>query len=283
MGTSSMYGGPSSGSSQGNPLLPNDFNEDNSSNDGNENDGKNNDENTEGESSDKNPQQVNNSKVRDSSVTWQTAKSSMSRVASGKSKNIGKAVSNYVKAHGGSKTASKTARSGVITISNIGSFINNVSSNGFTETLESYKIEYQDKSAKDVLNELINYLAPSPITKEDSIARKALIVTMEKLYELLDEGGLNIDNIDSNTFEFIIPKYVESYIYERLINDLGSRLESNSENSKHAIKIEQDIKEYINSKVEIAFKGKDFSTMTYTKKEIESLFNQCYTIMEDML
>ncbi len=274
MGTSSMYGGPSSGSSQGNPLLPSDFDDENTESPGNEGE-----ENQENQNNDN----TNQDKTTDSNVSWQTAKTSMSRVASGKSANIGKAVSNYVKAHGGSKIASKSAKSGIVTISNIGGFINNVTSNGLTEALKSYNIDFQDKSAKEVLNELVNHLAPSPITKEDSIARKALLITMEQLYELLDSEGLNIDNIDSSTFEFIIPKYIESYIYERLINDLGSRLESNSETSKQAIKIEQEIKEYINSKVEIAFKGKDFTTMVYTRNEVESLFNQCYTIMEDMI
>src|SRR5690606_6252774 len=124
-----------------------------------------------------------------------------------------------------------------------------------------------NKSAKDVLSELINYLAPSPVTKEDSIARKALVVTMEALYELLERENLEIDNINNETLNFIIPKYVESYIYERIINDLGSRIETTSLNSTHAVKIELEIKDYITAKVDIAFKGKDFEKMSFNKVE----------------
>lgn len=271
MGTSSMYKGHSNSNSQGNPLLPSDFDE-NEDND-NENNG---DENTE---DNKNP---NENKVSDNNVSWQTAKTSMSKIASGKS-SVNKTISNYVKAYGGAKTASKTAKSGVRTVLSLGSFINNVSSQGFTQTLENYNIDYKDKSAKDVLSELINHLAPSPITKEDSIARKALVVTMEILYELIDNENLEIDKINNETFNFIIPKYIECYIYERIINDLGSRIEIASSNSYQAIKIEQEIKDYINSKVDIAFKGKNFEKMSFTKNEVESLYNQCYTIMENML
>jgi hypothetical protein len=271
MGTSSMYGGYSNGNSQGNPLLPNDFDENENNNDENNND----DHTEENQNSKEN-------KVSDKNVSWQTAKTSMSKVASGKS-TINKAVSNYVKAYGGAKSASKTAKSGIGTIINIGQFVNNVASQGFTQALEKYNIDYIDKSAKDVLSELINYLAPSPITKEDSIARKALIDTMEQLYELLDKENLEIDNINNETLNFIIPKYVECYVYERIINDLGSRIETASLNSTQAIKIEQDIKDYINAKVDIAFKGKDFGVMSFTKNEVESLYNQCYTIMENML
>lgn len=274
MGTSSMYSGYSNGNSQGNPLLPNDFDENENNN--NENDSQdNNDENADDQS-----QQGN--KVSDKNVSWQTAKTSMSKIASGKS-NVNKALSNYVKAHGGSKSASKAARSGIATVINIGQFINNVSSEGFRETLEKYKIDFTDKSAKDVLSELINYLAPPPITKEDSIARKALIVTMELLYELLEKENLEIDKIDNSTLNFIVPKYIECYLYERIINDLGSRIETASLNSAQAIKIEEEIKDYINAKVDIAFKGKDFEKMSFTKNEVESLYNQCYTIMENMI
>lgn len=273
MGTSSMYKGHSNSNSQGNRLLPSDFDE-NESND-NENNG---DENTQDNKS------PNENTVSDNNVSWQTAKTSMSKIASGKSSSsVNKAISNYIKAHGGAKSASKTAKSGIRTVLSLGNFINNVSSQGFKQTLENYKIDYTDKSAKDVLSELINHLAPSPITKEDSIARKALIVTMEILYELIENENLEIDRIDHKTFNFIIPKYIECYIYERIINDLGSRIETASLNSIQARKIEQEIKDYINSKVDIAFKGKDFEKMSFTKNEVESLYNQCYTIMENML
>ena len=281
MGTSSMYSGYSNGTSQGNPLLPNDFDE-NENNDSENNEDENNsnennsDENTE---DNQNPEET---KVSDQNVSWQAAKTSMSKIASGKS-TVNKAVSNYVKAHGGAKSASKTAKSGIGTVINIGQFINNVSSQGFTQTLEKYKIDYNNKSAKDILSDIINYLAPSPITKEDSIARKALVVTMEQLYDLLEKENLEIDKINNETLNFIIPKYVECYIYERIINDLGSRIETASLNSIQAIKIEQEIKDYVNAKVEIAFKRKDFEIMEFTKKEVESLYNQCYTIMENML
>ncbi len=265
MGTSSMYSGYSNGNSQGNPLLPNDFDENENNND---------------ENADEQPQQEN--KISDKNVSWQTAKTSMSKIASGKS-TVNKALSNYVKAYGGAKSATKTAKSGIATVISIGQFINNVSSDGFRETLEKYKIDFTDKSAKDVLSDLINYLAPSPITKEESIARKALIVTMELLYELLEKENLEIDLINSKTLNFIVPKYIECYLYERIINDLGSRIETASLNSAQAIKIEEEIKEYINAKVDIAFKGKDFEKMSFTKNEVESLYNQCYTIMENMI
>jgi len=142
MGTSSMYGGFSTGS-QGNPLLPNDFNDSNDDEVGNsDNEAEGN--GTGGDDNDQENPSVESPKPKitsDRSVSWQTAKTSMSKVASGKSSDLRKAVSNYVKAHGGARSAAKTARSGVVTFSNIGNFVNSVASQGFIETLNSYKID----------------------------------------------------------------------------------------------------------------------------------------------
>lgn len=267
MGTSSMYNGYSDGNSQRNPLLPDDFND----NTGNSNEGNQNQENEQ------------DSKLNDKK--WEDTKRSFSKLASGTSKNTRGAVSKYIKAYGGSKSATKNAVSGIRTTVGLGNFLSNASSQGFKETLENHKIEYKNRSTSEVLNDLINYLAPNPITKEDSIARKALIVTMEKLYELIENENIDIELIDKlneGTMKQIIPLYVESYIYERLLNDLGSRLEANSLNSSNAVKLEKELKEYINSKVEIAFKGLDTANTEFSKKQVESLYNQCYKVMEDL-
>ncbi|HEX8018098.1 MAG TPA: Qat anti-phage system associated protein QatB [Flavobacterium sp.] len=273
MGTSSMYNGYSDSGNPRNPLLPDDF-DDNSENPENnpESDKDQND----------NPKEE---KPKDN-TNWQAVKNAMSRLASGSSSDISGVVSKYVRAHGGGKSASKNAISGISTTVNLGNFLSNASTVGLKETLQSYKIDYENKSLSEVLNNLINFLAPSPVTKEESIARKALIITMEKLYELIENENANIELIEklnSSSLNQIIPLYVESYIYERLINDLGSRIEENSIDSNNAIKLEKELKEYITSKVEIAFRGKDLSTTSFDKKEVESLYNQCYNVMEDLV
>lgn len=271
MGTSSMYGGYSDGNNKRNPLLPDDFNDGSESENG-------------AEQNQENEQINNKNNLNDNN--WQNAKTLFGKLASGNSKNISGAVSKYVKAHGGSKSATKNAATGVKTTISLGNFLSNASTNGIKETLESINIDYKDKSLVEVLNDIINYLAPTPITKEDSIARKALIVTMEKLYELIENEDINFEfekKLDSNVLNNIIPLYVENYIYERLINDLGNNIEKNSINSSSAVKIEKELREYINSKVEIAFKAKDLSNSAFSKKEVESLYNQCYNVMEDLI
>jgi len=284
MGTSSMYTGPSK-----NPLLPNDFEGSGDSKQSNgvapPNEGKQQDNVDGGNNSSSNV--INAPKTV---TSWRSAKNAITRYASGNSKNYKGALSRYVKAHGGAKAASASAKSGIKTTVNVGRFFNSVSTQGFKETLNQAKIDYVGKSAKEILNEVINYLAPIPVTKEDAVARKALISTMEILYEKLEIEGKDIttlESIDKEILNTIIPLQIESYIYERIINDLGSRIETKSSSPADAISKEKEIKEYINSKVETTFSGKDFSTIDYNdkniEKEVEGLFTQCYKVMEDML
>lgn len=279
MGTSSVYGGPINNNPKDNPLLPNDFWE-------NDNPPEDNTEEEESSKGDDNIEEINNELPEPiKEVNWEDAKSYMSKLASGTYKNIGRAVSNHIKAYGGSKAASKSAKAGVSTAIGLGSFASKVSASSFQAALEEYKIDYINKSPREVLNQLINLIAPVPITKDDSIARKALIVTLEYIYDMFDEENIDYDSVDKNSVNLMVPKFIENYIYERIISDLGSRIEFNSESAQEAMNTEITLKEYINAKVDIVFKGKDFSKINFndatTKNKVESLINQCYTLMEE--
>lgn len=287
MGTSSMYTGPSK-----NPLLPSDF-EDSSSPDSPDNDNpkESNEDNQNGndETVDNNDSSDNQQNINNAEVSWTTAKKNMSRYASGTSKNYKRAVSSYVKAHGGAKNAAKSASGGIRSTVNLGQFLTSSSNQGIRETLSQYQIDYEGRTAKDILTDVINQLAPIPVTKEDSVARKALIRTMEVLYEKIEDENNDIttlDKIDKDLLNDMIPIQIESYIYERIINDLGSRIETNSSSPTDAISKENEIKEYINSKVETTLNGKDFSRLDFNNnlnKEVENLYKQCYKVMEDMV
>lgn len=284
MGTSSMYTGPTS-----NPLLPSDF-EDPLSPDVEENNDEENESNDENQSETTNLDPTNEESEHNENIpksnAWKNAKSYMSRLASRNSASYRKAVSNYVKAYGGSKKASNSASAGIKSTVNLGGFISNSYRSGIKTVLDEYQIEYEGRSAKDILTDVINIIAPIPVTKEDSVARKALIRTMEKLYELLEDENDDIstlEKMDKELLNKIIPIQIESYIYERIINDLGYRIETKSASPTKAIYIENEIKEYIMSKVETTLKETDFSNFEFIGKKVESLFNQCYKVMEDML
>ncbi|MCK5017355.1 MAG: hypothetical protein KAS32_09840, partial [Candidatus Peribacteraceae bacterium] len=242
MGTSSMYTGPSN-----NPLLPNDFDDpieptppDNEQNESHQDP---NEDNQNADGGEKDTNQNNDQQNSDTAESnWSTAKNNMSRYASGTSNNYKRAVSSYVKAYGGARNAAKSAKGGIRSTANFGRFLINSSNQGIRETLTQFKIDFEGRTAKEILTDVINRLAPIPVTKEDSVARKSLIRTMEVLYEKIDDENKDITTLDKIDKEFLndmIPIQIESYIYERIINDLGSRIETKSSSPADAINKEK--------------------------------------------
>lgn len=295
MGTSSMYGGPNRS-----PLLPPDFNDgdDNSDNPTSPDtplpkpDEKPNEEKEPAQTpeSDKPSNKEQDDEPRYSS--WRAAKNSMSKYASGNGGENGKrkAVSNYVKGYGGSRNAAKSAKSAIRTTINIGDFFNSVSKKGIVQVLQDYNIQTEGRKPKEILNDIVNQLAPAPDSNENAIARKALINTMSVIYDKFEDEKKDIsllDTTDSNISSMLINKYFETFIYERLINEMGSRIEKKAESSAAAERIEKDLKEYIESKVSTTLKDKPLSLINSQTKNVyilvEGLYKQCYKVLEDQL
>jgi len=226
-----------------------------------------------------------------SQYPWTSAKSYISKLASGKrTYGTKKAVSNYVRAYGGSRNAAKTAKSAIRTTINIGSFFGGVSKKGITEVLNEHQIPIEGRKAKEILNDIVNLLAPIPSLRGKAVARKALVNAMSNIYELFEDESTDISVLDSINQDFtitLIEQYFISFIYERLINDLGSRIETNAENSIAAARIEREIKEYIKTKVSTTLRDKPLSSINSSTKNVsmlvESLYQQCYKVLEDQL
>lgn len=284
MGTSSIYTGP-----KRSPLLPSDFIDDKNPSDEFESpNSESGDEkpNDEGERS----REGKESLVTNSQLAWSGAKKLMSKYASGSSNNYKSAISHYVKAKGGSKAASRVAATGVKTLINVGRLFGSISTKGLKESLSSEFTDLDGKSINEILAIIINYVNPAPVTKEEAVSRKALITTLEEFYNEIDgeSGDFSLfDSLTKDSINLIIPKYIEAYIYELLISDLGSRVEVNSKSSSEAITKEKEIKDYINSKVETALKNEDFTKINLNSNNINmiilDLFQQCYKVMEDMI
>jgi len=298
-----MYGGPNRS-----PLLPSDFDDGNGNSDNpdkpnndpeqkpDENkpngDKLENEKPSEKPREDDSPSQESTSKNATQNSPWTRAKTSMSKYASGHGGQNGKknALSDYVKGHGGSRNAAKSAKSAIRTTINIGDFFGGVSKKGISQVLKEYQIPTEGRKPKEILNDVVNILAPTPDLNDDSVARKALINTMSIIYEKFDDEKQDItllDSIDPDISKMLVEKYIETFIYERLIHDVGNRIEKKAENSATAAKIEKELKEYIETKVSTTLKDKPLSIINSETKNVhvlvEELYQQCYKVLEDQL
>ena len=273
MGTSSSYGGPKGK----NPLLPNDF-DDNGSNNGSASENLNNIEDEQTTINSPNTQ------------LWTTAKTLTSKLIKGSVKKNRPVLSKYVKALGGAKKAASSAKAGKVTAIKLGSFISGISSKGIQETFKQYGIEYEGKTAEEVLPEIVNKIAPTGNTKEEVVARLAIGDVIDVLYEEIEKnnGDLNsIETLNNEQFNDIMRKYISAYIFQRFLNDLESRFEENAKSMGSTLQIENDIKEYISGVVDNKLKDKDFAKLDFSSTTIhniiENIYIECYEVIEDTL
>jgi len=284
MGTSSSYNGPNKS-----PLLPPNFEFDDIEIEINVSE-------EEDVESDVEVQEIDPDKTESESlendkeeiVTWQSAKSSMTRFVKISSQTPGRAISNYVKANGGSKNLAKSAKGGIRSAVALGTFGQNVNNSSFKEALNSLGFDWTDKSAKEILGLLVEKLSPNPNLKEDSVARKAMTETMIDFYNELeeDQGIDSFENLEKRQFDMLTTNYIIHYIYERIISELGKRFEENAENHEAAVKKEKEVKNYITAKVETSDKLKGIMSIDFNDSKIISfiaaIYIECYSLLENI-
>lgn len=269
MGTSSIYNGPK----DKNPLLPDGFEDEyNKTPD---------DEGEEGDIEDK-------TKHEERPVgSWQETKKAMSQYITGSNNNRGRVIRNYVKATGGSKVASVKAVSGKKSTVSLGQFLSSITTDGIIKTLEKLKIEFSGKSVEMLLSEIVNVIAGSSNAKEDIVAKNATIEAMSHLYEYIEENGMTLETLDTlneEIFNEVMSAFVNSYLIERMLNDLHSRFEKYANNPKEAIDKENELGDYIKEAVELKLKEVSFNKLDYHDSSIhtviEETFRECYEVLE---
>ncbi len=274
MGTSSIYDGPN----DKNPLLPEGFEDEYT-----------NDEDLETDNTDNEEDEEKDKKDDQESVhgSWQETKKSMSQYITGNSSSKGRVSGNYVRAYGGSKAASNQAVSGRRATIQLGRFLSSIVQDGIYKTLESLQIDYIGKSVETLLSEIVNLLSPNSNTKEDVVARNALIEVECKMYEFIIQNGMDLkslDNMNAALFDEIMGSYVTAYIFERMLSDLQSRFEKYADNAQVALQKEQEFREFIQISVELRLNDIKLSRLNYQDKSIDriikDLYTECYRVLE---
>lgn len=211
----------------------------------------------------------------------------MSQYITGNSSNKGRVTRNYVKASGGSRAASNQAVSGRRSTVQLGNFLSSIARVGIYKTLENLHIDYIGKSVETLLSEIVNLISPNSNTKEDAVARNAIIEVECKMYEFILENGMDIeslDNINEVIFDEIMSSYVTSYIFERMLSDLQSRFEKYANNAQVALQKEKEFREFIQISVELRLNDVKLSKLDYQDKSIDGiirdLYTECYRVLE---
>ena len=234
------------------------------------------------------PNDYNESQLKPE-VSWQATKTGFSKYINGNGGSVGKTAQNYVKASGGTAGLLRSSKSGIRGAINIGKLFSDIQQDGYRKTFDDLGIEYQGKSAKEICSSLVNYIVDSADSKEDSVARIAAVNAMSKIYEYVENNNLEIqslDKVDNELMEQVLSAYVECYIWGRILNDLQYCLEKYSDDMERTVKVEQEMKDYVSSKVSTTFQIKEIKDKIFghqlMEDGIEELYKKCYSVLEDM-
>jgi len=252
MGTSSSYGGQKDKKG----LLPNDYDE-------------------------------NGGKVPPTS--WKGTKTEFSKYINGNGgSGVRGTASNFVKASGGSNALVRNSGAGTRAATNIGNLFTKISSQGFEKTFDELGINYRGKSVEEICSSLVNYIAKDSNTKDDAVAREASTNALVEIYKYMDENKVTFDAMESVPTELmdcVFCKYVENYIWGKILNDLEICLEKHANDIEKTISIEREMKLYVSNVVSTAFESEGMREKIFGNQSAEAgvqeLYCRCYKELED--
>lgn len=279
MGTSSSGSGPKGRT----PLLPN------WATSGGDNSNQEDDQNSDATSTDNKETEDTNRQVNDYSDPLTTVKGAIRRVVNGKSgASFKKAAKNYIKKSGGFKSATHASKAGINTGSNYLGFFSGVGNTGLNQTLKDHDLsDCIGKSTEEVFARIADKIAPDGSTNDEAIARAAVTMALDKLYQRLidnDQDISTLDQLDEETLKDTVIEFVGAYIFKKFVYEFGQALERNELTEAEAVEREEEMRIFIKDEVRSALTEKEISTLDIGqgegKKVIEDIFDLVYSTLE---
>jgi len=194
----------------------------------------------------------------------------------------------YVRARGGSRAAASTASTGRSATANLGGFLSNVASSGFTEAARNLGLTLLvGQSVTSVLNAILNVLAPPGASNEEAVARRATAEVLTELFErhAVEEQAIErLNSMSANDVAAATEKSVAAYIYQRWLLELGKKIEEGAYSDREAVRMEREVKEYVRHLVTIDLQGRNILTIDWNgvdgQQFCERIFQEAYALLE---
>lgn len=225
--------------------------------------------------------------------TWSAAKGSLSRYGSsggtgnrGGRKYLRSAGRGFVRAQGGSRKAARAARAGISTAQGIGGFLDTLASRGSVEAARLYRLDnFLGRSADSLLTAIVDQVAPAGAQLEEAAARAAAVETLAELFAErgVDATGLAaLDGLGIDDIRAAMGKFLCRYIFERLIQVLGKKLENRP--AADVVRLEAGVKSYLEGSVRLDLSGINVGSMdwkgTAGQTLITRLYEEAYGLIE---
>ncbi|QIL40422.1 hypothetical protein G7074_14795 [Pedobacter sp. HDW13] len=231
------------------------------------------------DTSESSPDKKNNADKIDSQPNWTSGKGALKRLANGtRGSSMRKAGAAYVRSSGGATSATRAAAIGSSTGARFAVFLGGVAAAGIAGSLSDLGIKNLDGlNPEQMLAAISDALAPVGTTNDEAIAREALIVTLDGLYEkMIDDGKdiTNLDQIGQTDIGESVSSYVSNYIFLKWMHELGLALEKGDLSVKQAVKLESEIKDYVRLEVQTAYENNEIDPFTMSVEQNKIIIDQ---------
>jgi hypothetical protein len=208
---------------------------------------------------------------------WPAAKKTATRFAKqGDAGSItpGQVVGAYLTALGGAAAAARRAAASRAAAQRLGGFLGTVADQGLDVALEQVGLaDLVGRDATEVLEALVDRLASPGGTLEEADARAAMMGALE---EVLEQPNA-FDGLDQEGVGRTVEGFIVECIYERMLQEIGDRLENGAMTAEDAKKAEDDIRVYVVATVQLEL-AREESLIVWDGPEGEALVNR---LMED--
>ncbi|HYR28334.1 MAG TPA: Qat anti-phage system associated protein QatB [Thermoanaerobaculia bacterium] len=191
-----------------------------------------------------------------------------------------------MRARHGASMAARSAIAGRSATARLGGFLAEGVRDGFAAVARRFGIEHLGRDVQFVLAAFVDLLAPDGAQLDEAAARKALIDTVNELFERYDVETNGIAALDSLTEDGMRDAMTLSIVHvidEKFQQDLASRVEDGSMNERDANELMGQAREFIAGIVSIDLGAVDILSVDWDSTDGRDLVQQMYETAYSLL
>jgi hypothetical protein len=161
-----------------------------------------------------------------------------------------------------------------------------VVSRGLDATMRAHGLEsFIGKDAEVVLAAIADRLAPAGAMQDEAVARMAVSEVFAEVFEkfALDQSLSNLDQLTQDGVRELVIRSVTLFIYYRWLQELSRKLEEKSVSAKQAVKLERNVKAFVEGSVELDLAGRDVLNMDWQGSEgqrfVDGIYADAYRLI----
>jgi len=196
--------------------------------------------------------------------------------------SLGRAISGYVStSSGGARQAAQRMGASRGAGERLLRFLADAQARGTTEALRSLNLEgLAGRPIDEVFVGLADYICPSAGTVDEGIAREAFI---ETIIELTTLGVADLDALTPDQMQTVFELYATHAIEARLCNDIGTKLITTPPDAQAALRVQNQLRDFIRNGVSDALTAARAETPTLTQDRVQLFVDTVYERAFDVL